>query len=334
MTAQKRITYFDIAKGLMILGLLVSHFSIVKTHLGMKYDLRYLDMFITTYSGFFMQCFFFITGFCSSFTIDAKKFFTKLFRQLLLPLCFFDVINQILFFCGVNFACNVFSPPLYLTSMWFVRALILAKIIVWTIRKISKSDYILLVVTFALLVVGGALNELHIFTKDTEFFCYCHGMLASFFVALGNYFKRHRHLYDFFMKYGWVVYVAVLFIRYVSKTTIFQSFDANINFGLSQIVPMLILTVSGLFACLMLAKIIGNNRTIEFFGRNSLVVYCTHIIPLFYISKFVYHNLNIACEFNGTNYLLFLTVFVLTSAVMAFFIILLTKTPLRICIGK
>lgn len=159
-------------------------------------------------------------------------------------------------------------------------------------------------------------------------------MLASFFVALGNYFKRHRHLYDFFMKYGWVVYVAVLFIRYVSKTTIFQSFDANINFGLSQIVPMLILTVSGLFACLMLAKIIGNNRTIEFFGRNSLVVYCTHIIPLFYISKFVYHNLNIACEFNGTNYLLFLIVFVLTSAVMVFFIILLTKTPLRICIGK
>ena len=239
-----------------------------------------------------------------------------------------------MFFFGVYFACNVFSLPLYLTSLWFVRALILAKIIVWTIRKISKSDYILLVVTFALLVVGGALNELHIFTKDTEFFCYCHGMLASFFVALGNYFKRHRHLYDFFMKYGWVVYVAVLFIRYVSKTTIFQSFDANINFGLSQIVPMLILTVSGLFACLMLAKIIGNNRTIEFFGRNSLVVYCTHIIPLFYISKFVYHNLNIACEFNGTNYLLFLIVFVLTSAVMAFFIILLTKTPLRICIGK
>ena len=47
MTAQKRITYFDIAKGLMILGLLVSHFSIVKTHLGMKNDFRYLDMFIS-----------------------------------------------------------------------------------------------------------------------------------------------------------------------------------------------------------------------------------------------------------------------------------------------
>lgn len=158
MTAQKRITYFDIAKGLMILGLLVSHFSIVKTHLGMKNDFRYLDMFITLYSGFFMQCFFFITGYCSSFTIDAKRFFTKLFKQLLLPLCFFDILNQVLYSLGVKYACDVFSTPIYLTSMWFVRALILAKIIVWVIQKVSKSDYVLLIVTFALLVVGGGIK--------------------------------------------------------------------------------------------------------------------------------------------------------------------------------
>ena len=140
MTGQKRITYFDIAKGLMILGLLVSHFSIVKTHLGMKNDFRYLDMFITTYSGFFMQCFFFITGFCS---------------------------------------------------------------------------------------------------------------------------------------------------------------------------------------CVL-----------EFYGKNSLIVYCVHIIPLYYISRLVFHDLHIACDFYGSYYVLFLFVFALTSLAMTFFILLFTKTPLKKCIGK
>lgn len=335
MTAQKRITYFDIAKGLMILGLLVSHFSIVKTHLGMKNDFRYLDMFISLYSGFFMQCFFFITGYCSSFTIDAKRFFTKLFKQLLLPLCFFDILNQVLYSLGVKYACDVFSTPIYLTSMWFVRALILAKIIVWVIQKVSKSDYVLLIVTFALLVVGGALNELHLFTKETEFFCYCHGLLASFFVALGFFFKRHQGLYNIFLKYGWIVYLLVLLVRYVSKTTIFQSFDANIGFELYGIVPMLILTISGLFACLMLSKQIVSNPLLEFYGKNSLIVYCVHIIPLYYITRFAYDDLHVsAWHFTGSYYLLFLIVFTLTSLAMALFIILFTKTPLRKCIGK
>lgn len=334
MNCQKRIAYFDRAKGLMILGLLISHFSIVKTHLGMKDNFRYLDMFITLYSGFFMQCFFFITGYCSSFTIGAREFFTKLFRQLILPLCFFDVLNQILYSLGVEYASDVFSWPTYLTSMWFVRALIIAKIIVWGIQKVSRSDYALLMVTFALLVVGGALKELHIFTKDTEFFCYCHGMLASFFVALGVFFKKHRALYDTFLKYGWIIYLIVLLVRYVRKTTIFQSFDANINFELYQIVPMLILTVSGIFACLMLSKLIGNNRVLEFYGKNSLIVYCVHIIPLYYISRLVFHDLHIACDFYGSYYVLFLFVFALTSLAMTFFILLFTKTPLKKCIGK
>lgn len=96
-------------------------------------------------------------------------------------------------------------------------------------------------------------------------------MLASFFVALGVFFKKHRALYDTFLKYGWIIYIIVLLVRYVRKTTIFQSFDANINFELYQIVPMLILTVSGIFACLMLSKLIGNNRVLEFYGKNSLI---------------------------------------------------------------
>ena len=179
------------------------------------------------------------------------------------------------------------------------------------------------------------MNELHLFTKETEFFCYCHGLLASFFVALGFFFKRHQGLYNIFLKYGWVVYLLVLLVRYVSKTTIFQSFDANIGFELYGIVPMLILTISGLFACLMLSKQIVSNPLLEFYGKNSLIVYCVHIIPLYYITRFVYDDLHVvAWHFIGSYYLLFLIVFTLTSLAMALFIILFTKTPLRKCIGK
>ena len=150
MKEVNRIAYFDIAKGMLILGLLISHFRVNCTHLGIISGFRYLDMFIITYSGFFMQCFFFISGFCSSFNISAKTFLSKLFRQLVLPLFFFDVINFTLNKMGVQTAYNVFTFPTYLNYLWFIRALIIAKIIVWAIRKISISDYALLGITFIL----------------------------------------------------------------------------------------------------------------------------------------------------------------------------------------
>ena len=57
-------------------------------------------------------------------------------------------------------------------------------------------------------------------------------------------------------------------------------------------------------------------------------------IPLYYITKFVFSNLDSFNTLPFINYILFALVFILTSVVMAIIIILFTQTPLRYCIGK
>lgn len=84
-----RLHYIDIAKGILILCLLVSHFGIAleKNNVGTQFFAPIL-YFVPMFSVFFMQCFFIITGYCSNLNISGKSYFEKLSRQLIVPYVF------------------------------------------------------------------------------------------------------------------------------------------------------------------------------------------------------------------------------------------------------
>lgn len=81
-----RLHYVDVAKGILILLLLVSHFGISVNRIGMDGAcfacIYYLCPFFWP---FFMEGFFFISGYCSHFDVDALTFLKKQVKGLVVP---------------------------------------------------------------------------------------------------------------------------------------------------------------------------------------------------------------------------------------------------------
>ena len=67
-TPKPRITYIDVAKGILICCLLYGHIRVYGPMDGLQDDvMQFMSKTGPLYGAFFMQTFFIITGFCSSF---------------------------------------------------------------------------------------------------------------------------------------------------------------------------------------------------------------------------------------------------------------------------
>lgn len=79
MTTQtkERLHWVDVAKGLLIILLLVHHFSSATRRTGISSDqFWFVTCWQIIYTCFFMQAFFFLSGYCSNFSHPVKLFFT------------------------------------------------------------------------------------------------------------------------------------------------------------------------------------------------------------------------------------------------------------------
>lgn len=74
----KRIEYFDTTKGLLMFFLVWGHMIIFANKLGIISDFtQTIQYTVPFYRVFFMQTFFFITGFCTSWHTSFRNFFAK-----------------------------------------------------------------------------------------------------------------------------------------------------------------------------------------------------------------------------------------------------------------
>ena len=61
---KERIHYLDITKGVLILCLMLSHFNSATQRLGVEYEwFKIINYWTPFFACFFMQCFFFISGY-------------------------------------------------------------------------------------------------------------------------------------------------------------------------------------------------------------------------------------------------------------------------------
>ena len=116
---------------------------------------------IKLYAGFFMQSFFIITGFCSSFKRKFGDFLWRNVKTLLIPavilVVFADYIQEIVFFHQFSL-----DPIANLTGWiafdapWFILTMFFAKVIYWGIYRIKVKWQVIILVFLYLL--GIALN--------------------------------------------------------------------------------------------------------------------------------------------------------------------------------
>ncbi len=244
------------------------------------------------WNGFFMQGFFFITGYCSTFSKKWKDYIYGNIKGILVPLLMVSFIISLIHLI-FGFRSNTYQDweKGFLKvsfDYWFLNSIFLAKIIYYPIAKLNfyRKCY----ATLLLFIVGFCLWKYNILP---EIWYFKHAFMLIPFMAAGEVLRYRtlaiKHYLISFLLFG-VTLLSVL-IMGIEPTVI--AFDVHLDWN--NLVQALIIGTCGSISLLGLCKIIGKCCVLEYIGRNTLVIFMFHLVPL-HIFLVLFHPIT---EWNG-----------------------------------
>ena len=280
----QRLTYFDIAKGISIICVILGHLGIDKIN---------RVVFV-----FHMPLFFFISGYFLSLKQDYITYVKKKLQTLLVPYyftCFLICILSIpvsfvlkkpvanfflnwvggtIYAAGDGRVHGLFGKfPMFIGALWFLWALFLSLIIVRRILDSVPEKYRLFSIA-AISYVGYATSRTIWLPLDIQA-----GMNAALFVYIGYLFNQEQFLNC--KARPDVIIICACITAWCIKY--FKGFWMVVNFygnGLMDVVG----AISSIYLLLLLSKKISNlpklNSILEWYGRNSIIILAFHIIEL------------------------------------------------------
>ena len=285
---KNRIAYFDIAKGILIILLVFAHFRSAAVR--MPYDSPYFSMVYNwncIFTCFYMPAFFIISGYCSNFSKPLRVFLKSLFKTLLIPFVSFTIINQatVAIYNGTSFLDQMWQNILEGGGLWFLQAMIIAKMLFYALKRLRVSSSLngggYLIVFLMLMVVGVGLNQWKI---GNNLFFLNHALIASFWIAIGQWLKEHPTIYEKMVDASVYVYPIVALASFFKC----PSLTASISISLLTIPLHIIYSLVGTMFLLKLCKLVNENKVLEYWGKNSLVVYALHFTPLFFLFRYLW----------------------------------------------
>ena len=173
MDSKKRIPYYDVAKGVLICLVIISHIYLETLSVAKipNSTFAWMRSWQWIHVSFFMPAFFIITGLCSNFEKEFKPFFISNVRTILIPAIVFDLLFFTIpsFFVGQERWTIVMMGFVKRTLafggvFWFLPCLFLSKLIFWTIHKYTK-DLILWSILISLIALGFLLHHYNLFPQ-------------------------------------------------------------------------------------------------------------------------------------------------------------------------
>lgn len=329
--SKERLHWVDVSKGILILLLLLHHFSSAKRVLGIDGEyFTFITCWQQLYTAFFMQAFMIMSGYCSNFNKSSQQFWMGVIKQLVIPFIFFQfVICCISSMEKSDFTLNgIFSIGYLLggTNLWFLNALIVSKIIIYYMRKVFHNIYTIFIFTLLLLLIAHTLDY---FDLGTNFLCIRQSLGSVFFVYFGCMLREKEGLFSKCSLLGYI-YPYVLLMLLFFKLPIPAS---TANMASLILVPLFVpLSISGSMAFFTLCKKINSSAFLEYFGRNSLIVYGVHF-KLLCVSIIL--TLQII---NVNNFLMGIiaSIIIYTTMVLActFIIELFERVPMKWLVGR
>lgn len=289
----ERLKYIDIAKGVLIIFVVLGHIASTSKEFG-GIENNYLNhtgyLLSTFYVPFYMQAFFFITGFTSNFNKPFVPFLTQNIKKILLPYCCFGILyaafNSLFFNKGFLFTTMDGEELFFIVEYyWFLSSLFIAKLIYWFLNKIPNKTIVLLLCLCSL-VAGAAIsnyyNELLGTAHWHNWFHYRNALMMVIFIGLGQLMHSFTpNIINKTILVGGGIYLTV----WVSFTLIGISIP-SCGHGTSlrfQDIPCHILfATTGSLLTLFVSKVFfkRGNSYIETFGKHSLIVYAVHYLIL------------------------------------------------------
>ena len=275
---QQRIGYIDTAKGILILCLLFGHLRVLAKWEGLDDPvLQVMGAGIGAYRPFFMQTFFLITGFCSTFRTGFWPFLLKNLKTLLLPAVLLDVLCYgIMAAAGgaeQSFGAHLSGFATWLTTggPWFIFALFWAKILFWGISRLPRVWQVLLVA--GLYLLGLALNHFD-WVENVQW--HRHALLALPFLLGGYLLKGNmERLQKYLLPAGLIgagLIVAQNLLAHFTSFTLPAS-DIFIDVDFSNFPLHFVNVAGGSALVLWLAQKLTKSRTISLLGEGSLLAY-------------------------------------------------------------
>lgn len=281
-----RIHFIDIAKGLLILMVILHHVT-NNAHwtFGIETEtFKIIDKVNLFYLCFFMQAFFLISGYCSKFTESLPIFVKKNLRQLILPAFIISIIVRLIRFAiyqDVSYIQLMLKPHFWVYAFggyWFIYSLFFCRIIFWGMNKYIKRDSIQW--TFLLLcLLFSVLLDYPVRILGREFcvpniFFWRNTCVNLFFLALGFKFKSTLHNRNL-LKISSLMFIVLygIFSIWGGKITVYTM---SSNIELFDLPEFLILAFLGSLFVVYISTVLKENTILETLGKYSLVVYLTH----------------------------------------------------------
>lgn len=281
-----RLFWIDIAKGILILLVVLHHLPYIYIDI-LEGDGTYLDALNQSsclYVTWFMPAFFAITGYCSHFNVPFVDFLKKNILSILLP----AILYGTLCYWGELILIKDFNWHHFIHigggSYWFLISLFFIKIWYWILYKNVKSPYIRLLVLLLLVIIGVYINNNGLFLSIRYLPHIC---IFSFFIFLGESIKVHNIIdrVDFVVSISFSFIIIVSYSYYMGWNLPYVTYRLIIQW--EHLIPFFLLSISGIIVFFSIVNHCRRNRFLEWIGKNTITIYCLHILLLHIVEQFI-----------------------------------------------
>lgn len=201
--ADKRLHWIDVAKGMLILLVVLGHFSGISKSLGIDHagvkDIGGLNFLFTSY---YMAAFFVLTGYTTNFNKRFLPFFMGAFKSLVIPAFVFAILYSALLsllFKDWSYIKDLTGVVFWYSGFrffWFLNALFLARLCYWLLYNYVGSDIAKGLFLLILMVWGiyysANYKDLSDGPNHNNPFYVQHFMRMAFFLWIGQMYRKYE----------------------------------------------------------------------------------------------------------------------------------------------
>ena len=338
MLTKDRIHWIDVLKGILILFVVIHHapFNVNKNFSLLGYE--WWNSFII---GFFMPAFFVVTGYCSNFNRPFPNFLWRNVKTILIP-CFclyyfnhwIQDIKHLCFDESSWVTWSHFISPGLRTFFkeggyyWFLSALFLAKILYYGINRYVHRLHFQVAVSILFLFAGVICTE---YNSVYNYFFWKNAIVLVFYLQIGVLLKTHSDKIERYGSLFLITYILIVSVLLLLGKDI-PSVTRTIDVSTYTIPTHVLLSLLGTIGLWWLSIKIGKNIVLEYWGRNTIVMYAFNYSILGFLSS------ALSCIFTpqsiwGYNIFFWLVV-ILSLLALSFLSSIFNTKYLRFILGK
>lgn len=330
-----RLSYIDIAKGVLILFVLMGHALLFFTNEGVNDG--FLSGFqharIYLWTPYYMPAFFVITGFCSNFNKPFPTFLWQNVKSLKIPAILFGTF---LFVVSMVSHHTLSATGLLRhvalswvnSGLWFLDALFISKLLYWCVNKWCRTE-VSVFAACAVLFLAGFLYYSRLTGKD--YGSIAHALMLTIFLFVGKWMKKRQEVVCHPVCACVCLFLYVLAAFSLSLLDVGMPYITNkIRLEWLSLVPYLFLSVTGSVLIIYLCFVVSRCRWLQWIGEHSLVFYMFNTFALNIAVKLLAPHM--------TNHLLCIVLYVggvlFACLILALITRLLNTRYLRFMLGK